>query len=145
MLAIDFRCSRSSIEEILHSVGFSINLGNRVPLGFTLSQRRKRVDGAKELLIRHKQEPFLHRLVTCDEKWILLDNRQRSNQCLKAKQKPLPTANSVPHQKKLVPSIWWCREGVIFWELIKTSSSIEAEVYSSQLDRAQAELRRNRF
>ncbi|VDO92811.1 unnamed protein product [Heligmosomoides polygyrus] len=41
--------------------------------------------------------------------------------------------------------VWWCQEGVNFWEIINGGSSIHSEIYSSQHGRAQAELRQNRF
>lgn len=50
MLAFDFRCSHSFIEKALHSVGFSVKLGERVPHDKTLARRTMRVDAAKELL-----------------------------------------------------------------------------------------------
>ncbi|VDO60613.1 unnamed protein product [Heligmosomoides polygyrus] len=80
MLALDFRRSLISIEKIPPSVGFSGKFGKWVPHDSTLSQKKNRVDAAKELVDRHKQEPSLHRMVTCDEKWIPQDNLQRSNQ-----------------------------------------------------------------
>lgn len=65
MLAVDFSPSHNFIEKILHSVGFSVKLGEWVPHDLTLSRTRKRVDATKEVLDPHNQEPFLHRLAIC--------------------------------------------------------------------------------
>ncbi|VDP18612.1 unnamed protein product [Heligmosomoides polygyrus] len=105
-----------------------MKLGERVPHDLTSSLRKKRVDAEKESLDRHKQEPFLHQLVTLDEKRISLDDHQCSKKWLREKQKPQPTPKHDPHQKKVMLSVWWYREGVIFWRLIESSSSIDAEV-----------------
>ncbi|VDP20488.1 unnamed protein product [Heligmosomoides polygyrus] len=138
-------CSDTFIEKILHSGGFPVKLGKWVPHYLILSERKKRVDAAKELSDRHKQEPFLHRLIICDENWIPLDNRQRSNQWPRVKQKPLPTSKSDPHQEKVMLSVWWYRERVISWELIESGSSTDAEVHFSKLKRVRAELRQNQI
>uniref|UniRef100_A0A7I4YDJ6 Histone-lysine N-methyltransferase SETMAR n=1 Tax=Haemonchus contortus TaxID=6289 RepID=A0A7I4YDJ6_HAECO len=51
-----------------------------VPHDFTEQQQLKRFEVSSSLLIRNDAEPFLHCIVTCDEKWILYDNRERSAQ-----------------------------------------------------------------
>ena len=43
------------------------------------SARIKLTSDQKTLFSRNKGEPFLHRIVTYDEKWIVYDNRKRSS------------------------------------------------------------------
>uniref|UniRef100_A0A0K0EMP3 HTH_48 domain-containing protein n=1 Tax=Strongyloides stercoralis TaxID=6248 RepID=A0A0K0EMP3_STRER len=46
----------------------------------TNEQCLRRMEICSSLFLRHKNEPFLERIITCDEKWILYDNRKRSSQ-----------------------------------------------------------------
>ena len=39
---------------------------------------KKRFDARVSLLFWNKGELILHRIITCDEKWILYENRKRS-------------------------------------------------------------------
>ena len=72
-----------------------------------------RFDACLSLLSRNKNDPFLHRIVTCDEKWILYDNRKRSTQWLDANEAPKHFPKSNIHQKKLMISVWWTSRGLI--------------------------------
>ncbi len=74
MLGVDFGCSHMAIAKILHAAGFRVRHGKWVPHDLTNFQKKNRSDAAKELLERQQNQPFLDRIVTCDEKWILLDN-----------------------------------------------------------------------
>ena len=52
------------------------------------------------LLLSNKNDPFLEQIVTCDEKWILYDNRWRSAQWLDAGEAPQHFPKPKLHQKK---------------------------------------------
>uniref|UniRef100_A0A0N5BIV6 HTH_48 domain-containing protein n=1 Tax=Strongyloides papillosus TaxID=174720 RepID=A0A0N5BIV6_STREA len=43
-------------------------------------QKMCRFEFCFSLILRNKNDPFLSRLITCDEKWILYDNRKRTGQ-----------------------------------------------------------------
>ena len=53
------------------------------------------------LLLRNTRLPFLHQIITCDEKWILYDNRKRSSQWVDKNTPPGHTPKPKFHQKKL--------------------------------------------
>lgn len=143
ILSADFGCSHMAISKILHAAGFKVRHGKWVPHDLTISQKMKRFDAAKELLHRHQNQPFLHRLVTCDEKWILLDNRRCSNQWLRPNQKPIRTPKPKLYQAKVMLCVWWFTGGVIHWELVEQDRSINSEVYSKQLEQVHVKLRQN--
>ncbi|XGW15070.1 hypothetical protein V3C99_000951 [Haemonchus contortus] len=55
----------------------------------------KRFEVSSSLLIRNDAEPFLHRIVACDEKWVLYDNRERSAQWVGVDEPPKNFQNQV--------------------------------------------------
>ena len=52
------------------------------------NQKERRYEVSSSLLLRNKNDPFLYRVVTCDEKWVLYDNRRRSAQWLDTDEAP---------------------------------------------------------
>ena len=58
----------------LKKLGFTSKLDTWVPHSLTESNKLNRVSVAISLLGRHEKEPFLDRIVTGDEKWILYNN-----------------------------------------------------------------------
>lgn len=61
-------------------------------------QREVRVETCLAVLNRHTNEGILNRIVTCDGKWILFDNRKCSAGCLN----PVSTSKQCP-ERKLTP------------------------------------------
>ena len=73
--------------------------------------------------------PFLERIVTGDEKWILYDNRTRSKQWLSKRQPPVPTPKPNLCLRKTLLCVWWDIHGIIHYELLKPVETITADVY----------------
>ena len=59
-----------------------------------------RFEVASSLLLRNKKEPFLDRILTCDEKWILYDNTRRCGQWLDYDEHPKHCPKPDLHPKK---------------------------------------------
>ncbi|CAI9719978.1 Hypothetical predicted protein [Octopus vulgaris] len=59
--------------------------------------------------------PFLYRLITCDEKWILFDNSKRTGQWLDAGELPKHYPEPQLHPKNLMVTVWWSTKGVIHY------------------------------
>ena len=52
------------------------------------------------LFLRNHNDPFLDRIATCDEEWILCDNRRRSEQWLDTDEPPRHFPKAKTHQKR---------------------------------------------
>ncbi|KAF2351104.1 hypothetical protein FHG87_018137 [Trinorchestia longiramus] len=85
---------RQSVREMSQTLGVSIatvshhlkiigkvkKLDKWVPHELNENQKLRRFEVCSMLSLRNTNDPFLDRIVTCDEKWFLYDNRKRSGQ-----------------------------------------------------------------
>lgn len=132
-LAAAFDVSVKTILEHLAQIGKVKKLDKWIPHELTALQQDQRLEACVSLLARHKIEPFLHRIVTCDEKWILYDNRKRAYSWLDAEEPPKHHAKPNLHQKKVMVSVWWSRSGVVHHSFMKPGTTITASVYSKHI------------
>jgi hypothetical protein len=80
-----------------------------------------------------KYHRFIKRIITCNEKWICLNNPDLQKQWLDKGQLPVPVAKREHFEKKVLLCAWWNYEGLICYELVPDSRTINEEVYSQQL------------
>lgn len=85
------------------------------------------------LLERQKRKSFLHRIITCDEKRVHYDNLKRPKAWVKPGEVGPSVARRDIHGSKVMLCIWWDQQGVIYYELLKPSQTITAELYKKQL------------
>ncbi|KAF2348802.1 Transposase type 1 [Trinorchestia longiramus] len=85
------------------------------------------------LSLRNTNDPFLDRIVTCDEKWVLYDNRKRSGQWLDCDEPPKHFPKPMLHQKKIMVTVWWSAIGVIHSSFLRVDETINAERYCNDL------------
>lgn len=69
---------KSTICRAMREIGKVRKLDRWVPHELNAMQKGARLQISFALLERLKREPFLNRIVTCDEKWIEYDNRRRN-------------------------------------------------------------------
>lgn len=82
-----------------------------VPHNLTALNKQKRVSTCMFLLEQHQKAPFLRRMVTMDEKWVLYVNvTRRCEWSIKGK-KPGSSAKPGLHPQKVMLSIWWDCKG----------------------------------
>jgi [histone H3]-lysine36 N-dimethyltransferase SETMAR len=133
-LASELRVSCMTVSNHLREIGKSKKLDKWVPHDLNENQANRRLELSSAHLIRNQNESFLALIVTCDEKWILYDNRKRSAQWLNRDEAPKHFAKPKLHQKKIMVTVWWCAAGLIHHSFLNSGETITADKYCQQID-----------
>lgn len=134
-LSLIFNVSDETIRQHLHKIGKTYKLSKWIPHELSEANKQLRLTNCLSLLSRENSEPFLDRLLTCDEKWVVYKNPTRRRHWL-SRTDPVPvTARKEPHEMKVLLCIWWTARGVVHSELLKRGQTITGELYSQQLER----------
>ena len=84
----------------LKRIGKVKKLKKWAPRNLNDRQKLSRFEVCCSLPLRNQNDPFSDRIVTCDEKWILYDNRRRSGQWLDINEPPGHFPQAKTYQKK---------------------------------------------
>ena len=101
-LAAELCASKSTISRHLQELGKVKKLDKWIPHHLSDKQESCRFEICSSLILRNRNDQFLSRIVTCDEKWVLYDNRRRSAQWLDADEKPKHVPKPNLHPKKIM-------------------------------------------
>lgn len=93
---------RTTVHEHLTKLGYVNRYEVWVPRQLTESNLLNRISTCDLLIQRDKREPFLKRLVTGDETWILYDNTARKRSWSSRNKSPLTVANAGQNPKKIL-------------------------------------------
>lgn len=126
----------------MKQIGKTKKLDTLVPHELTIKNKMQRFDICSELILRMKNEPFLHRIITCDEKWLLYNNNKRSAQWLDIHESPKSFPKPSQHEKKVMVTVWWCSKGVIHYDFMEKGEMITAEKYCQEIDIMQEKLKK---
>ena len=129
-----FDVSVKTILVHLRQIGKVKKLDKWVPHELNDRQREVRVETCLALLNRHTNEGILNRIVTCDEKWILFDNRKRSASWLDPGSAPIQCPKRKLTPRKVMVTVWWSSAGVIHHSFLPNGVSITADVYCEELN-----------
>jgi len=140
-LANTFGCDQKTIWNHLKIIGKICKLSVWVPHKLTIENKIHRTSTCAALLSRVQTAPFFDRLITGDEKWVLYVNSKRDRQWLNPNQAPLPTVKSGRYPKKVLLCVWWDIHGIVYWELLDDKRTINAELYSQQLEKLRQNIR----
>ena len=143
-LAAKLQWSKKAVQNGLKKLGKVYKKGKWTPHQLSDDNKMTRVAIASSLLARYALDPFLERIVTGDEKWILYCNVTRKGEWISPEETPAPTPRAGLHPMKVMLSIWWDFQGYIHLELLPTNTTITKEVYCAQLDRLNQELKNKR-
>lgn len=130
----ELQVSRTTISRHLEAIGKVKKLDKWVPHELTEEQQRCRLEICSSLTIRNENDPFLDRIITCDEKWIVYDNRRRSAQWLDKEEPPKHFPKPSLHPRKVMLTVWWAATGIIHYDFLKPGETITAERYCRELD-----------
>jgi hypothetical protein len=92
--------SKSTIHFHLTDLGKIYTSCRFVPHELTAEQAQRRVEFCRKLLQLPSDHRFIKRIVTCDEKWIYLNNPDLQKQWLDRGQLPVPVAKRERLEKK---------------------------------------------
>ena len=87
-IAEELGLGKSTVADGLERIGNVKKLDNWVPHNRSDRQESARLEVPSALLLRSRNDLFLDRIVTCDEKWVMFDNRRRSGQWLDFEEPP---------------------------------------------------------
>lgn len=118
----------------LHGAGFVNKKNQWLPHELNESQLQKRVDICDVLLRKYSEDPFLRRMITGDEKWILYKNVAQKKCWVERGRQPETIAKPEIHQKKVMLCCWWDRKGLVHYELLREGCTVSADVYCEQLE-----------
>ncbi len=133
-VALAFGCDESTVRKRLHELGFTKKLDKWVPHRLTDLNKFNRLQVCISLLSRFSKEPFLDRIITCDEKWVLYDNSHRSGSWVQMGSAAGTAPKPELHPKKILMSVWWTAKGIVHVDYLKPGETITADVYCSEIE-----------
>ena len=133
-IAEELGAAKSTVHRHLQAVGKVKKLEKWVPHELTDMNKKNRMIIAHSLLNRQRSEDFLDRLITCDEKWILYDNRRRPAQWLDKDEPVKHIPKPALHSRKTMVTVWWTAREVIHYIFLPTGQAITSESYCAELE-----------
>lgn len=143
-LAERLNVSHACIEKRLNQMKYVKNLDIWIPYELKEINAIQRFSICDSLLKRNKNDPFLKRLITGDEKWISYQNVTRKRSWCKKGESAEMTPKVGNHQKKVMLSVWWDFKGIIYFELLPRNKTINSAVYIQQLSKLNIEIIKTR-
>ena len=105
-----------------------------VPHLLTEKQMKKIYEICPMLLHLNESNPFLNRIITCDENWILYDNRKRPAEWIHCGSSPGYFRKPNLHPKKVLLTVSWSQAGLIHHKFLQTGEIITANKYCTKIE-----------
>lgn len=116
--------SNSTVYDHLKGLGLTSKLDIWVPHVLTERNLCRRIDVCDSLLKRHENDPFLKRIITGDEKWVVYNNVKRKRSWSRKDEPAQSISKANIHQKKVMLSVWWDFKGVVFWSFYRITQQL---------------------
>lgn len=143
-IAEELRACKSTVFDHLKKAGYVCRYDVWVPHELSERNLNERISCCDLLLKKNVKDPFLKRVVTGDEKWILYINTSRKKSWGLPGTTPLATPKAGLHPRKVMLSVWWDWKGLIHFELLPRNQTINTDFYCAQLDRLKAAIEEKR-
>lgn len=132
-IAEKLHVSHTCIENHLKQLGYVQKLDTWVPHELKETHLTQRINICDLLKKRNENDPFLKRLITGDEKWVVYNNIKRKRSWSRPGEPAQTTSKAGIHQKKVLLSVWWDYKGIVYFELLPPNRTINSVVYIEQL------------
>lgn len=139
-LAADLKAGISTVYRHLIAIGKVLKLGCWIPHDLSDFDKSRRSDICLSLLSRRRNFNWLKDIITGDEKWALYINRSRGRQWVSVDQQPEPEPKPDLHVKKVMLSVWWDTQCIIYHEFLPHNTTVTATLYTDQLERLKTKL-----
>ena len=123
--------SHEAVRKHLKRAGKVRKKATLVPHALSAANEKRRLDICMELLERERSDPFLRRLLTCDETWILYHNEERKSYWLDKGEAALSVPQTGLHPKKQLLTVWWCGFGIVHYELLEEGTITGISIHNS--------------
>ncbi|KAK2580003.1 hypothetical protein KPH14_010768 [Odynerus spinipes] len=125
--------SHPTIENHIRCLGLVKKLDIWVPHELKEIHLTQRINICDTHFKRNAIDPFLKRIITGDEKWVVYNNINRKRSWSKHDESAQTISKAELHQKKIMLSIWWDYKGVVYFELLPSNRTINSNVCCQQL------------
>ena len=132
-LAEKTNASIGTVHEHVKKLGLVKKLDVWVPHELKEIHLTQRVSICDLHLKRNEDDPFLKRIVTGDEKWIVYNNATRKRSWSKPDEPAQTMSKAHLHQKRVMLSVWWDYKGVIYFEVLPRNQNVNSDLYCQQL------------
>ncbi|XP_035742750.1 histone-lysine N-methyltransferase SETMAR-like [Vespa mandarinia] len=112
-----------------------------IPHELTERNKLDHLNVCLSLLTRFNRDPFFDRIITCDEKWVLYDNRKRCARWHDRDEACVHIPRLSLHPRKILITVWWNVTGKIHYSFLRTEMTITAEKYCQYIEEMHEKLK----
>lgn len=143
-IAQDIGVEHSTVAKRLKNLGMTKKIDVWVPHLLSEKNILDRIAVCESLLKWNSLDPFLKRIVTGDEKWVVYNNNKRRRSWCGPSESSQAVAKPDLHAKKVMLCIWWDWKGIVYYEVLPRGQTINAERYCVQLTKLKEEIQKKR-